>query len=733
MTYRDFALLLVAATAILQLPAPASAQTPQARSAEARAYDARRADRRAAETERKMTDAERFQLLHSIMPVTIPGIVTAPEGLKIAAGWIKGVPRLGLPDIYESDASLGIANPFFARKNDSATALPSGLLLASTFDPTLAERSGAVVGAEARSRGFSVLLGGGVNLTRDPRNGRNFEYLGEDPLLAGRMVGGSIRGIQSQNVVSTIKHFALNALETSRMQLDARIEEAALRESDLLAFELGIEEGQPGAVMCAYNKVNGDYACGNDFLLNQVLKTDWNYRGWVMADWGATRDVSYFNAGLDQQSGAQADKQVWFDKPLYAEYQAGRVSKARVSDAVRRILRSLYAVGADTAAPTPVDMAAHGREVRAVAESGIVLLKNEGELLPLSGSARTIAIIGGHADVGVMSGGGSSQVVPPGEATFVHLGGRDPWGKWVRKVIMPSSPLKELRKALPDAKIEFDPGYVPAAAAGMAKRADVAIVFATQWQSEGLDGSLTLPEGQDALIAAVAAANPNTVVVLETGNPVKMPWISSVKAVVEAWYPGQEGGTAIANVLSGKVNPSGRLPISFPIDESQLAHPVIEDIGGTGERPVTVTYDEGADVGYRRFAATKAKPLFAFGHGLSYTRFSYSGLRVTAGKAPAATVTVSNDGPRDGATVVQVYLTSVGDQPRRRLVGFGKVQLSAGERRQVTLPIDRRLLAQWGQKGWRMSAGDYGFATGQSALDLGESVTTRFNHAELGR
>jgi len=684
------------------------------------------ADAKAAATEAKMTDVERFQLLHGIMPIAIPGLPPIPPGLKSTAGFVGGIPRLGIPDIYESDASLGVVNPFQSRKGDISTALPSSLLLAATFSPDLAFASGALAGNEARSKGFNVLLAGGVNLARDPRNGRNFEYAGEDPLLAGTIAGASISGVQSEHVVSTVKHFALNDQETLRQSIDARIEEKPFRESDLLAFEIAIDRGHPGAVMCAYNQVNGAYACGSDFLLNKVLKADWKYPGWVMSDWGAVHDVSYFAKGLDQQSGAQLDKETYFDKPLQDEVAAGRVPKARVSDAVRRILRSLYAVGAD--APLrerPIDFAAHANAVRKIADAGIVLLKNEGGILPLAANAKSIAVIGGHADVGVISGGGSSQVTPAGQVLLLPLGGRGIMSNWSKILYMPSSPLKALQAALPRTNIEFDSGYVPEEAAAFAAHSDLAIVFATQWQSEGVDGSLTLPEGQDALIDAVATANPNTIVVLETGNPVKMPWLGKVKGVLEAWYPGQGGGEAIADVLTGAVNPGGRLPISFPADESDLPRRTIPGLGLPEKTALPIDYDEGANVGYKWYAAKGVKPLFAFGEGLSYTRFAHSGLKISGGSDPSVTLTVKNIGERSGFDVPQAYLVSINGKPVRRLIGFSRVELAPGQSRTVTMKVDRRLLADWTDKGWAIAGGQYDIATGQSALDLDEVMSVK--------
>jgi beta-glucosidase len=701
-------------------------------------------DARAAATEAQMTDVERYQLLHGIMPLAlpIPGFPTPqiPAHVKPAAGYVAGVARLRIPDLMESDASLGVTNPLQLRAGDVATALPSGLALAATFDADAAYRAGALIGNEARAKGFNVQLAGGSNLTRDPRNGRNFEYLGEDPLLAGTLTGAAIKGTQSEGVVSTLKHFALNNQETQRMSLDAVIDEAGLRESDLLAFEIALERGQPGSVMCSYNKVNGEFGCGNDFLLNRVLKRDWGYKGWVMSDWGAVHDVSYFAKGLDQQSGSQLDAQVWFDAPLQAEVAAGRVPKARVSDAVRRVLRSLYAIGADRPlAESAIDYPAHARTVRATAAAGIVLLKNSG-LLPLAGDIKSIAVIGGHADIGVMSGAGSSQVTPyGGKPTLIPVGGSGIMGPFSRILLMPSSPLAALQAALPKTAIHFDPGYYAEAAAALAAHADVAIVFATQWSSEGFDaGSMTLPEGQDELIARVAHANANTIVVLETGNPVRMPWLADVKAVVEAWYPGQEGGGAIADILTGAVNPSGRLPMTFPVDEQQNPRPEIPGMGLPEGSAVTVRYTEGSDVGYRWFARHALKPLFPFGHGLSYTHFEVSGLRVTTKNSagaivPSAALTVKNSGARAGATVAQVYLVSAAGHAVRRLVGFSRLELEPGESHGVVMNLDPRLLANWdtAQAHWRIAAGSYRFAIGDSAESLGESVELKLPATSL--
>jgi beta-glucosidase len=708
---------LASSAGLLWLVAPAPAATPPD------------PDARAAATEARMSDAERYALLHTFIPMKLGAdSPDPPKGVKMTAGFSPGVPRLGVRPMMQTDASLGIVNPQQVRPGDVATALPSGLLTAATFDPAVARAGGVIIGQEAHAKGFNVLLGPGLNLARDPRNGRNFEYLGEDPLLAGTLAAEVIQGIQAQRVVATAKHFALNDQETLRNTLDARIGEAALRESDLLAFEIAIRRGQPGAVMCAYNQLNGAYACGNDFLLNKVLRQDWAFKGWVMSDWGAVHAVDYAMQGLDQQAGANVDQRIWFDQPLRAEVAAGRVPKARVSEMVRRILRSLYATGADEAAPErDIDYAAHAAIVRRSAADGIVLLKNDG-VLPLSRAAKKILVVGGNAEFGVLTGAGSSQVTPVGgPALLLPLGGGGPIAGFRKMLYIRSSPLEALRSALPDSQVEYNAGYDAGAAAAAAKSADVAIVFATKWQMESMDSStLALPEGQDELIAAVAAANANTVVVLETGNPVAMPWLARVKAVVEAWYPGQEGGPAIADVLTGAVNPSGRLPMTFPADLHQNPRPQIPGFGLPEGSPLVVDYSEGADVGYRWFARQSLKPLFPFGHGLSYTQFEQGGLSLRQGPAGlTASFTVRNTGSREGATVPQLYLVDGPGKHAPRLVGFAKLRLAPGESRQVSIAIEPRTVADWTDGGWRIAPGEYRFALATSAADAGERATIR--------
>lgn len=672
-----------------------------------------------------MTLDEKIGLLHGVIAFkwTRGGeVLEPPPGALAAAGYVPGVPRLGIPALYETDASLGVGNPGEVRPGDVATALPSSLALASTFDPELAYAAGAMVGSEARAKGFNVLLGGGVDLTRDPRNGRNFEYLGEDPLLAGILAGEEVRGTQDQRVISTLKHFALNANETNRTTLDARIGRAALRESDLLAFEIAIEHGHPGSVMCAYNRVNSEYACGNHWLLTEVLKNDWHYPGWVMSDWGAVHGTLDAANGLDQESGAQMDSAEYFGPPLRRAVLDGVISAARLDDMAQRILRSMFAVGIVDHPPVKeaIDYRAHAKLALDIARKGMVLLKNGGSLLPLAEDAGKIAVIGGYANAGVPSGGGAAQVLPSNGATVrIPIGGAAP--NWLDELLDPSAPLDAIRAAAPQALVRYDDGAFPARAAALAAKSDIAIVFATRHEQEGFDvPNLDLPNGQDSLIAAVAGANPHTIVVLETGNPAAMPWLDEVQAVLAAWYPGQEGGQAIADVLFGKVNPSGRLPITFPRTASDFVRPTLPNLRSDPNEPVSVDYTEGAEAGYRWYRMRDVQPLFPFGFGLSYTRFEYGNLKVTGGKTVTARFDVQNTGSVPGADVPQVYLTSAAGERVFRLIGFQRIELGPGEKRAVTVTADHRLLGRFDEEHgqWQVKRGSYRVSIGRSAGEL---------------
>jgi beta-glucosidase len=690
----------------------------------------------------RMSQTEKLLLVRGVMAAPWGGS-PKPAGAIGSAGYVPGVPRLGIPPLQETDAELGIANPGNIRSGDTATAMPSDLALASTWDLVLAKRQGEAVGAEARARGFNVLLGGASNLIRDPRGGRSFEYFSEDPLLTGLMAGAAIEGAQSRRIISTIKHFALNDQETDRVVLDAQIDPAAARESDLLAFEIAIERGHPGAVMCAYNQVNGVYSCENDWLLNQVLKGDWRFPGFVMSDWGAVHStVRSALAGLDQESGAQLDTRNFFDD-LGRAVADGEVPQARLDDMARRILTSVFACGVADDRPTlrSDDVRESDETALVVEREGAVLLRNEG-LLPLAADTRRILVVGAHADLGVPSGGGSSQVVPRGEVAL-----KQPEGIDRAMIFDPSSPLEGIRREFPQARIDYDDGRSPSMASKAAASADAVIVFADQYLTETADApNMRLPGAQDALIESIVRANRRTVVVLETGGPVLMPWLDLTAAVIEAWYPGQRGGQAIAELISGAVEPSGRLPVTFPASEAQLPHPTIQgDPGGAPPGPVgqgghygrifTADYSEGAAVGYKWFMTRGEKPLFPFGYGLTYTKFGLRNLVVSAdGVRVEAGVIVGNLGSRTGAATVEFYLSGPkGGRIPLRLAGFSRVSLAPGEERTATITVDPRLLGSFDEasRRWRIAAGSYRISAGFDAAQRDLAASFPVEEANL--
>lgn len=727
-TFQGLALALMIGASATALNAQAQTATPASTAAQPWLNSKLDPDARADLVVKAMTQDEKLTLVFGYFGADMKPKYTRIEGaLPGSAGYVKGIPRLGIPEQWETDAGIGVATQGSAKEFRERTALPSGMATTATWNPDLAFKGGAMIGSEARNSGFNVMLAGGVNLVREPRNGRNFEYGGEDPLLAGTMVAAQIKGIQSNHIVSTIKHYALNNQETGRFVLSATIDETSARMSDLLAFQFAIEQSDPQSVMCAYNRVNSVYACESDWLLNTVLKKDWGYKGYVMSDWGAVHSgAKAVNAGLDQQSAGDAfDKQNFLGSVLKADLASGAVSGARLDDMARRITRALFASGAvdHPVKIAPIDLKANGLVSQADAEEGMVLLKNQDGLLPLAKTAKTIAVIGAHADVGVLSGGGSSQVYP--------AGGRAVQGllpaTWPGPVIYyPSSPLKALQARFPNAKVTFADGKDPAAAAKLAAASDLAIVFADQWTTESEDvWTLNLPNNQDATIAAVAKANAKTVVVLETGGPVVMPWLNEVGAVLQAWFPGTNGGEAIARVLTGEVDASGRLPVTFPRDVTQLPRPKLDGDPKTPDVLFDVDYSiEGAAVGYKWFDLKKHEPLFPFGYGLSYTQFAYSNLKASdANGVLTVSFDVRNVGARTGKDVPQVYVAPKAGangaswEAPQRLGGFRKVELAPGASTSVTVTVDPRLLSTWDGKanGWSIAAGDYAVSVGTSS------------------
>jgi beta-glucosidase len=687
---------------------------------------------------KQMTLEEKVALLHGNGMQHVPQWqMPLTRDSNGGAGYVEGVKRLGIPPLFVSDAAYGVRDS--GANGRYSTALPSNLAAVSSWDPHGACEYGTLIGRELRAQGFNMTLGGGVNITREPRNGRTFEYGGEDPLLAGTMVGNLMKCEQAQHVVGDIKHYAINDQETGRNIVNAIISKRAMQESDLLAFQIAIKTANPGGVMCSYNRINGDYACENSYMLNEVLKKEWGFKGFVLSDWGGTHStVKASAAGMDQEQPMAA----FFGPALLQAVKDGKVSAADIDEHARRVLYAEFMSGiVDDPVEKGVVDVTRGLEVaQHVEEESIVLLKNEKGILPLNAAKiRSVALIGGHADVGMISGGGSAQVDPPGGNAIA------PPGKgathWQDHVWFPTSPLKAMQAKLPGAKVEFTSGQDLGAAAAAAKNADVAIVFAYQWLSEGMDlPTLSLPDNQDALIEQVAAANPRTIVVLETGTAVTMPWLGKVGAVVEAWYAGSSGHKALANVLVGEVNPTGKLAMTFPKSETDLPHPVIptlskEDEGqGTGAEngpthvasKYTVTYDEGVKVGYKWYETEHKEPLFPFGFGLSYTTYAYSNLK-TDNAQRTVSFAVKNTGKRAGSEIAQVYATlpEAAGEPFKRLVGWQRVDLAAGESKTVTVALDARVMSIFDEQknGWSLLPGAYKVVVGPSSAEAPLNAT----------
>ena len=699
-------------------------------------------DERASAVVKEMTIDEKIQMLHGTGLVGLSPMSPLAIHSNGGAGYVPGIPRLGIPALQMSDAAYGVR--VSGENGRYSTALPSDIAGAATWDLAGAYEYGALIGRELRAQGYNMGLGGGVNLTREPRDGRTFEYMGEDPILAGKMVASAIKGLQDQHVIGDIKHYALNDQESGRNAVNVNIDKRAARESDLLAFEIGVLDSGVGAVMCSYNRVDGEYACENKYLLTDVLKDAWKFKGFVVTDWGGAHSIEKASAaGLDHEQPGW----IFYGEELKKAVESGKVSQSELDDHVQRILRTMFATGVidDPPQKSVVDVERGFEVARSLEEQAIVLLKNDHEQLPLAASrVHSIAIIGPHADVGMISGGGSAQVDPPvGNAILPPGKGQT---RWLEPVWFPTSPLKSIRAKAPGTNVQFDSGADPEKAASIAAKADVAIVFAYQWESEDMDlPTLSLPENQDSLISKVAAANPHTVVVLETGGPVTMPWAGQVSAILEAWFAGSKGSDAVANVLFGDVNPSAKLPVTFPRSDADLPHPTIvkpprESVPdntkpepwkqiAAGLAPFQVTYDEGVKVGYKWYDAEKKPVLFPFGHGLSYTTYSYSNLKVEPGKTPHVTFTVKNTGKRAGAEVAEVYasLPAAAAEPPKRLVGWSKVTLKPGESKEVTVDIEPKYLSIFNveQNGWQLLPGEYGFMVGGSSQNppLKQSVT----------
>ena len=703
-----------------------------------------RADRRADELLAQLTQAEKLQLIRG------DGTFNTP----LAVGFVPGVARLGIPDLRWLDTTAGVRST-----GNGTTPLPSTLALAASWDLSLVDDYATVIGNELRALGVNGALGGGANLAREPRGGRTFEYLGEDPVLAGEMLARRTQATQALGVVATIKHLVGNEQETDRYRSNSIIDERSLRELYALPFEIAVIKGGALNVMCGYNLLNNEKSCENRQLLTHILKDEWGFKGQVQSDWIAalTDTARAANAGTDEEMpGSVDDSRPQFPLPgiptsvfnqkMVAALAAGTVTQARLDDMVRRKLHMIARTGLldppATPAPTAIDPAAGDVVAQKVAERSMVLLKNAiangdaSPVLPLQRTQlRNVVVIGGHADKGVISGGGSGSSPPrDGNAVVCRTPGATFGGFFQSCAIWyKSPPLAAIRALLPAAAtVTYFDGTDAAAAAAAAATADVAIVVATQFQSEGADlEDLALPDSiadpanqaydQNALISAVSARARRTVVVVQSGTAFTMPWLDSVHAVLAAWYPGVRGGPAIANVLFGEVNPSGKLPRSFPRTEADLPQPVVS------LTDLTVVYREGLRMGYRWYDATGRTPLFPFGHGLSYTGFAYSDARTTVATDGSVELrfNLRNTGQRNGEEVAQVYadLPKSSGEPPQRLVAWQKVALAAGESKEVAIRIAAARLAIW-DNGWYLPTGQVTLRVGGSSRDPSPASAT---------
>ena len=651
--------------------------------------------------------------------------LTLEEKASLCSGkdfWTtKAIERLGIPSWMMTDGPHGL------RKQTSgtdagllgsapATCFPSGVGLASTWNRDLIEEVGRALGREAKAEQVGVLLGPAVNIKRSPLCGRNFEYLSEDPFLAGQMAKHHILGVQSQGIGTSLKHFAANNQEKDRMTIDAVVDDRTLREIYLPAFETAVKEAQPWTVMCSYNRINGTYASQNRWLLTQVLKEEWGHQGVVVTDWGAADDrPSGIAAGNELEMPGNGGIT---DADIVQAVKSKKLAMADLDKAVRRILNLTLRVQQNLDPQAKVDVEAHHALARRVAAESMVLLKNEGSLLPLR--ARKVALVGAFARAPRYQGGGSSHITPTKMDDAVE----------------------ETQKALPGVDIGFAPGYslkspqpdpaLIAEAAALAGGAEVAVVFlglTDPFESEGYDRRhLGIPANHTALLEAVLAVQSRVVVVLSNGSPIEMPWEARVPAILEGYLGGQAWGGAVADLLSGRTGPSGRLAETFP--RRLQDNPSYLNFPGDAKR---VEYREGIFVGYRHYDAAEVDVLFPFGHGLTYTTFAYGPLTVSKqtvfdDQKLEVSVEVTNTGPVAGSEVVQLY---VGDRkasvlrPVRELKGFAKVALAPGEKKTVSFTLDQRSWAFWSvaEGGWRVETGEFDLSVGASSRDLRSSAT----------
>ena len=633
-------------------------------------------------------------------------------------GFLPTIRSLCIPALKLEDGPAGVGDHM-----TGVTQLPAPVDVAATWDTSAEQVYGEVIGSEQAAKGTTVDLGPTINIVRDPRWGRAFESIGEDPYLNGTMGAADIRGVQSAGVMAMVKHFAVYNQETYRdtPSDDAVVSREALQEIYLPAFKAAVRQGAVSSVMCSYSYINGTAACQNPYTLNTVLRHQYGFGGFVTSDWGATHSTAASaNAGLDMDMPGSDH---YFGNALRSAVASGSVSMARLNTMVSDVLTEMFAFGLfdKPATGSPAEIATNvtdRADATALAEEGTVLLKNSGNVLPLGSSDSSIAVIGADASSSLQTaGGGSAGVTSSGTVT----------------------PLRGITAAAGrGVTVRYNSGSSASSAAALAASSSVAIVFASYRESEGTDRtSIDLGSTDDSLISAVAAANPRTIVVLNTGSAVTMPWLSSVAGVLEAWYPGQEDGTAIASILFGNSDPSGHLPVTFPTSLSQVPARTTAQWPGAGG---TVHYSEGVDVGYRWYQANHLTPLFPFGYGLSYTGFSFSNLKVgplTAGGAATVSATVTNTGSRAGADVAQLYVHDppASGQPPEQLDGFQRVYLQPGASQQVTFDLAQQNLRYWdtGSNSWATSTGSYDISVGDSSANLPLSGALSVSAAQLGR
>jgi beta-glucosidase len=685
------------------------------------------------------------------------GRMTLQEKVAMLSGydWMQSVPneRLGIPSIKMADGPIGIrswsgpsseSNATSAKLKVTTTAFPAGVAMAATWDTELLQSEGRAIGQEVKAFGRDMILGPTVNINRTPLWGRNFEGYGEDPYLTSRLAVAYIKGVQGEGVIATVKHFAANNQEFERHRVNAVVHERALNEIYFPAFKAAVEEAGVWSVMSAYNKLNGIYCAENPYLLTDVLQKEWGFKGFVVSDWGSTYStVGTVNAGMDLEMPGGEPMKIWLIKPktlqagngggwlvpekVLPEITAGKISTATIDDNVRRILRVMFVSGQFDrhAATGEVDTPEQRALARKAATESIVLLKNSGDLLPLDpAKVHTLVVIGPNAAVARTGGGGSSLVGPkysisPLEGIQDRAGDRLHVSYALGVAMEGEDPSKDT----PGVREQLRHEALTAAA-----KADAAVIVVGRYaklESEDFDiKSLDLPAGQDELIKAVAKVNQNTIVVINAGGPIIMTkWVAEVPAIVDMWYGGQEGGNAIADVLFGEANPSGKLPVSFVKEW--------KDSPAYGHYPgenLQVEYAEGIYVGYRYFDKKKVEPLFPFGYGLSYTKFDYGELKVSPNEAAAGqpvevSLQLRNSGSRSGAEVVELYVhdghASV-DRPIQELKGFQRVELAREETKTVHFTIDRSALAFYStaKKDWVTEPGQFDVLVGSSSRDI---------------